>query len=138
MKPSEVKQYLFKVTFKNIDKEQKPLVVGKLDISWRNSFGEFGHLQTHPLSQPVSLTSLQGRVWIQTCNHENYLFQQDIYTLSQSEIKLKTVGNLSEFVIDESSDIEFHIINTRYLDLELFSERLFRERKLIGHLMTRF
>jgi len=51
IKPSEVKQYLFKVTFKNIEKEPKPLVIGKLDINWRNSLGESGHLQTHPLSQ---------------------------------------------------------------------------------------
>jgi len=54
IKPSEVKQYLFKVTYKDIEKEPKPLTVGKLDINWRNSFGEIGHLQTHPLSQSVS------------------------------------------------------------------------------------
>ena len=53
MKPSEVKQYLFKIDYKNIDEEKKPLVVGKLDISWCYSFGENGHLQTHPLEQPV-------------------------------------------------------------------------------------
>jgi hypothetical protein len=53
LKPSEVKQYLFKVTNNNLIKESKPFTIGKLDISWRNSFGEFGHLQTHPLSQPV-------------------------------------------------------------------------------------
>lgn len=53
IKPSEVKQYLFRVTYKNLEKEPKPLTVGKLDISWRNSLGEIGHLQTHPLSQSV-------------------------------------------------------------------------------------
>ena len=54
IKSSEVKQYLFKVTYKDIEKEPKPLTVGKLDISWRNSFGEIGHLQTHQLSQSVN------------------------------------------------------------------------------------
>lgn len=53
MKPSEVKQYLFNVKFNPLDKEKKPISVGKLDITWRNSFGELGHLQTHPLSQTV-------------------------------------------------------------------------------------
>lgn len=55
LRPSEVKQYLFKVTFKNVESEPRPLVVGKLDITWRNTLGEIGHLQTHPLSQPVIL-----------------------------------------------------------------------------------
>ena len=48
-----MKQYLFKVTFKDIEKEAKPLTIGNLDINWRNSLGESGHLQTHPLSQTV-------------------------------------------------------------------------------------
>lgn len=51
IKPSEVKQYMFKIVFKDVEKEPKPLTIGKLDINWRNSFGEYGHLQTHPLSQ---------------------------------------------------------------------------------------
>ena len=49
-----MKQYLFKVTFDNIENEPRPITVGKLDISWRNSMGEYGHLQTHPLSQTVN------------------------------------------------------------------------------------
>jgi len=53
LKPSEVRQYMFKVTYEDIEKEKKPLMVGKLDISWRYSMGECGHLQTHPLEQPV-------------------------------------------------------------------------------------
>jgi hypothetical protein len=53
LKPSEVRQYLFKVTYEDFEKERKPLQVGKLDISWRYSMGENGHLQTHPLEQPV-------------------------------------------------------------------------------------
>jgi hypothetical protein len=53
MKPTEIRQYLFRIDFKNIDEERKPLCVGKLDISWRYSFGENGRLQTHPLEQPV-------------------------------------------------------------------------------------
>lgn len=53
LKPSEVKQYLFKVKYEDIEKEKKPLTVGKLDISWRYSMGECGRLQTHPLEQPV-------------------------------------------------------------------------------------
>jgi hypothetical protein len=53
MKPTEVKQYLFRIDYRNIDDEKKPLVVGKLDISWRYAFGESGHLQTHPLEHPV-------------------------------------------------------------------------------------
>lgn len=55
LKPSEVIQYMFKVSYEDIEREKKPLLVGKLDISWRYSMGEFGHLQTHPLEQPVSL-----------------------------------------------------------------------------------
>lgn len=54
LKPSEVKQYMFKVVYEDIEKEKKPLMVGKLDISWRYLMGECGHLQTHPLEQPVS------------------------------------------------------------------------------------
>lgn len=54
LRPSEVRQYLFKVTYEDLEKEKKPLQVGKLDISWRYSMGENGHLQTHPLEQPVS------------------------------------------------------------------------------------
>ena len=54
MKPSEVKQYLFRIDYNNIDEEKKPLCVGKLDITWRYSFGENGRLQTHPLEQPVN------------------------------------------------------------------------------------
>ena len=54
LKPSEVRQYLFKVIYEDIEKEKKPLTVGKLDISWRYSMGECGHLQTHPLEQSVS------------------------------------------------------------------------------------
>lgn len=53
IKPSEVKQYMFKVQYPDIELEKKPLMVGKLDISWRYSMGECGHLQTHPLEQPV-------------------------------------------------------------------------------------
>ena len=55
IRPLEVKQYLFKLTYDKIEKEEKPLVAGKLDISWRNSLGENGRLQTHPLSQIVSV-----------------------------------------------------------------------------------
>lgn len=55
IKPSEVKQYMFKVKYPDIELEKKPLMVGKLDISWRYSMGECGHLQTHPLEQPVLL-----------------------------------------------------------------------------------
>ena len=58
IKPLEVKQYLFKIIYDNIEKEEKPLVAGKLDISWRNSLGENGRLQTHPLSQIVKLEFL--------------------------------------------------------------------------------
>lgn len=53
LRPSEVKQYLFKVLYENIELEPKPIVVGKLDINWRNTMGEIGHLQTHPLAQNV-------------------------------------------------------------------------------------
>jgi hypothetical protein len=64
IKPSEVKQYLFKVTFKDIQREAKPLVIGKLDINWRNSLGESGHLQTHPLSQTEVLNINQKEIQI--------------------------------------------------------------------------
>jgi hypothetical protein len=53
LRPSEVKQYLFKILYENIEQEQKPIVVGKLDINWRNTMGEIGRLQTHPLAQNV-------------------------------------------------------------------------------------
>ena len=53
IKPLEVKQYLFKIIYDNIESEPKPLVAGKLDIGWRYSLGEIGHLQTHPLTQTV-------------------------------------------------------------------------------------
>ncbi len=53
IQPSEVKQYLFKLTYKDLEKEPKPLSVGKLDIHWKNSFGDTGHLQTHPLTKTV-------------------------------------------------------------------------------------
>ncbi|CAF0943775.1 unnamed protein product, partial [Brachionus calyciflorus] len=56
LKPLEVKQYLFKVKYDQLEKEEKPLI-GKLDISWRYSFGEHGHLQTHPLGPPVEYTN---------------------------------------------------------------------------------
>jgi hypothetical protein len=39
-------------------------VVGKLDISWRYAFGESGHLQTHPLEQPVIILSKLSYQWI--------------------------------------------------------------------------
>lgn len=50
LKPFEIKQYMFKVS-NDLNKEK----MGKLDISWRYSFGEHGHLQTHPLEPPVKL-----------------------------------------------------------------------------------
>ena len=55
IRPLEVKQYLFKIVYDKIEREERPLIAGKLDISWRNSLGENGRLQTHPLSQIVSL-----------------------------------------------------------------------------------
>jgi hypothetical protein len=54
IRPLEVKQYLFKIVYDKIEKEERPLIAGKLDISWRNSLGELGRLQTHSLSQIVS------------------------------------------------------------------------------------
>lgn len=62
IKPSEVKQYMFKVKYPDIELEKKPLMVGKLDISWRYSMGECGHLQTHPLEQPVLLKSTHSLI----------------------------------------------------------------------------
>ena len=55
IRPLEVKQYLFKITYDEIEKEERPLIAGKLDISWRNSLGESGRLQTTSLSQIVSI-----------------------------------------------------------------------------------
>ena len=52
------------MTFKDIQKEAKPLVIGKLDITWRNSLGESGHLQTHPLSQAEVLNINQKEIQI--------------------------------------------------------------------------
>ena len=54
IKPTEVKQYLYKISYADIEKEPRPLTVGKLDICWRYSMGECGRLQTHPLTQSVS------------------------------------------------------------------------------------
>ena len=54
IRPLEVKQYLFKITYDDIEKEERPLIAGKLDISWRNSLGENGRLQTTALSQIVN------------------------------------------------------------------------------------
>jgi hypothetical protein len=92
IKPSEVKQYLFKVTYKNIEKEPKPLTVGKLDISWRNSFGEIGHLQTHPLNQT-----------------------QEIYNLNQKDIQLNVTNIPDECIVDEEFNFKCEIINAGYL-----------------------
>lgn len=54
IRPLEVKQYLFKIVYDKIEKEERPLIAGKLDITWRNSLGELGRLQTHSLNQIVS------------------------------------------------------------------------------------
>jgi hypothetical protein len=54
LKPFEIKQYLFKVKNEDLEKDKK-LSIGKLDINWRYSFGEHGHLQTHPLEPPVTI-----------------------------------------------------------------------------------
>lgn len=55
MKPTEIKQYLFRIT--SLDSKKplvKPLTIGKLDIVWRNPFSDIGRLQTNPLTQVVS------------------------------------------------------------------------------------
>lgn len=53
LKPSEIKQYLFKIGRECLILE-KPAPIGKLDISWKYSFGENGHIQTLPLELPVN------------------------------------------------------------------------------------
>ncbi|RNA06026.1 trafficking particle complex subunit 13 isoform X1, partial [Brachionus plicatilis] len=45
LKPSEIRQYLFKIDRECLNLE-KPGPIGKLDITWKYSFGENGHIQT--------------------------------------------------------------------------------------------
>ncbi len=95
IKPSEVKQYLFKVTFKNIEKEPRPLVVGKLDINWRNSLGETGHLQTHPLSQA------------------------EVLSINQKEIQIVISGIPEKCFLNEELSFKCSLTNTSDRELEL-------------------
>lgn len=53
LKPSEIRQYLFKISREFLNLE-KPGPIGKLDITWKYSFGENGHIQTLPLELPVN------------------------------------------------------------------------------------
>lgn len=108
IKPLEVKQYLFKVTYKNIETEQKPLVVGKLDINWRNSLGESGHLQTHPLSQ------------VEVCN------------INQKEIQIFVSDIPEKCLINEDMSFKCRVTNTSDRELDL-AMRLDDNNKLNGY-----
>jgi hypothetical protein len=104
MKPAEVKQYLFRIDYQNIDDEKKPLIVGKLDISWRYAFGESGHLQTHPLEQP-----------------------KEIYDLNNRDIELSFSNIPSKVLVDEVLSFDCFINNRTERDLDV-SMRLASDR----------
>jgi hypothetical protein len=59
MKPTEIKQYLFRISSLDPSKPlPKPLTIGKLDIVWRNPFSDIGRLQTNQLTHPVRFSDI--------------------------------------------------------------------------------
>jgi len=53
MKPTDVRQYLFKVEPKNDSRAKIGSIIGKLEIMWKSNLGESGRLQTAPLERKV-------------------------------------------------------------------------------------
>lgn len=84
--------------------------MGKLDISWRYSLGENGHLQTHPLEQPVFiLTKTDFRIYF----NKNFYFKTELNSLYLKDVDLRIDNLPSKCFVDESVSFTCNIKNQR-------------------------
>lgn len=111
LKPLEVIQYMFKVSYQDIEQEKKPLMVGKLDISWRYSMGEFGHLQTHPLEQPVGLNFIKLNQFYLIKTKFN--LKPEVNNLYHRELEIFFSCHSKKSIVNEIYVFECHVKNKR-------------------------